>query len=328
MNKNSKKKFIIFISIIIVVILILSLITSFLQKKPQDSDSNENPSANEVKSMKDFNSVKEIIEFSSSKYIEEVSSEEQGYKLKFKVEFKYNLYENNESMEKYFLSIINRISYLYKYKLNYILEDEKNNINIKVKCNESSIESIIINGEENYYLKRDNKTSENKSKMNEYTELVSNSSELKKTISEKWQFYEDNFGIKDSEFNDYNLFWDEGIRVKISHNNVKNIIFNSNYKEKVINNLKVTDDFEKIIDVLGQPTFGDKDANVIGYKNEVMYVFFTRNLNMEQEISIYPNFEIVEENAIKRIENIIIGIYDKSLTKDGKYRALIGMDII
>lgn len=34
-----------------------------------------------------------------------------------------------------------------------------------------------------------------------------------------------------------------------------------------------------------------------------------------------------EENEINN-ENIIIGIYNKSLTKTGEYRALIGMELI
>ena len=34
-----------------------------------------------------------------------------------------------------------------------------------------------------------------------------------------------------------------------------------------------------------------------------------------------------EENAIRK-DNIIIGIYNKSLTKRGEYRALIGIDIL
>ena len=38
--------------------------------------------------------------------------------------------------------------------------------------------------------------------------------------------------------------------------------------------------------------------------------------------------EIIEEENTKRIDDVIIGIYNKSLTKDGKYRALMGIEII
>lgn len=46
-------------------------------------------------------------------------------------------------------------------------------------------------------------------------------------------------------------------------------------------------------------------------------------------LGISPQFvEIVNEENVKRIDNVIIGIYNKSLTKDGKYRALMGFEMI
>ena len=38
------------------------------------------------------------------------------------------------------------------------------------------------------------------------------------------------------------------------------------------------------------------------------------------------NIENEEENITK--ENVIVGIYDKALTKKGEYRALIGMNLL
>lgn len=38
--------------------------------------------------------------------------------------------------------------------------------------------------------------------------------------------------------------------------------------------------------------------------------------------------EILKEQEQKRTENIMIGIYNKSLTKRGEYRALIGIDLL
>ena len=39
------------------------------------------------------------------------------------------------------------------------------------------------------------------------------------------------------------------------------------------------------------------------------------------------NLEIIEEDEIRKIDKVIIGIYDKSLTKKGEYRALLGMNV-
>ncbi len=46
-------------------------------------------------------------------------------------------------------------------------------------------------------------------------------------------------------------------------------------------------------------------------------------------LGISPDYiEIIEEDNIKKIDDIIVGIYNKSLTKDGRYRALIGIEMI
>ena len=36
----------------------------------------------------------------------------------------------------------------------------------------------------------------------------------------------------------------------------------------------------------------------------------------------------VEKEEIHKVQNVIVGIYDKSLTKRGEYRALVGIDMI
>lgn len=46
-------------------------------------------------------------------------------------------------------------------------------------------------------------------------------------------------------------------------------------------------------------------------------------------LGIKPDYiEIINEESKKRIKDVIIGIYGKSLTKDGKYKALMGIDVI
>ena len=46
-------------------------------------------------------------------------------------------------------------------------------------------------------------------------------------------------------------------------------------------------------------------------------------------IGIKPDYiKIKTEEKENKIENVIIGIYNKSLTKKGEYRALIGMELI
>ena len=46
-------------------------------------------------------------------------------------------------------------------------------------------------------------------------------------------------------------------------------------------------------------------------------------------LGIKPEFiEIEKEEEFEKIENVIIGIYNKSLTKKGEYRALVGIELL
>ena len=46
-------------------------------------------------------------------------------------------------------------------------------------------------------------------------------------------------------------------------------------------------------------------------------------------IGIKPEYlKIIKEEQINVKENVILGIYDKSLTKKGEYRALMGMEFV
>ena len=46
-------------------------------------------------------------------------------------------------------------------------------------------------------------------------------------------------------------------------------------------------------------------------------------------LGIKPEFiEIEKEENFEKIDNVIIGIYNKSLTKKGEYRALVGIELL
>ena len=314
-KKNSNKWLFIAIIITIIILIVLLVVYYAFSNKNKEANSNDidNLSHSQVQGIKainEFKSIKEIIEYSSSKYLGEEECNEKGYNYKYNVEFKYNLFENNVSQESFFVAIINRISYFYRYNKNYILNDEKNGINIKVKCNGEETTEIIINGEENYYLKQSNKLSKNNSKTDDYIDLIVNSDEIKDTIKNNWNYEEKNYGSKDSEFNKYNLFWNEGISVRKIQKQVYNIVFDQKYTGSVVGNISVDFDFDKIIEKLGEPSFGDKTSNCIGYKTKELYVFFTKNMGNENEISIYQNKENNNEEFEKILENYIKGESD------------------
>lgn len=46
-------------------------------------------------------------------------------------------------------------------------------------------------------------------------------------------------------------------------------------------------------------------------------------------VGLKPEYiEIKTEENLEKIDNVIIGIYNKSLTKRGEYRALIGIELL
>ena len=73
-----------------------------------------------------------------------------------------------------------------------------------------------------------------------------------------------------------------------------------------------------------------KEFNLEQYTSKIRIIPFT-SLGKENGILLglkadYITIEL-EENSIK-IQNIIIGIFNGTLTKTGKYHGLIGLDII
>ena len=61
-----------------------------------------------------------------------------------------------------------------------------------------------------------------------------------------------------------------------------NIIFDEKYEEKILNNITTGKSNEEIKEILGEPTFSQND--IIGYKNDDIYVFFYRG-----KVSVYRN---------------------------------------
>lgn len=290
-KKMNKKKIVILVIIVLILCIIFSLLGVISSVSKKEINNSENVSNNlyDIKGIADFKSIKEILEYSEAKYISEDVSDILGYDIKILTEFKYDLYENTKSEEKYFLAIINRISYFFKYSKNYILIDESKNIEIKVTCENNETIKILINNEENYYLKHDNINSLENKQENELKDIRPQSDELKFSIDSNWKYSEDIFGSKEADFNNYKMFYDEGISVRTIQNNIYNIVYNSKYQNNVINGIKVSNTFDSIIEKLGEPNYGNKNQESIGYKSNDIYVFFSKNDMNGNEISIYFN---------------------------------------
>ena len=131
------------------------------------------------------------------------------------------------------------------------------------------------------------------------TEFVINSPILQSCINNNWD-NNINFGTRESIFDEYYIYFDEGIKVKTIQNKIYNIIFNKKYSENVINDLFPGIDLANVELTLGKPSFEDEKLGVIGYKGNEMYVFFTN-----EEISIYRNPDVDIEDFFELSDRFI-----------------------
>ncbi|MBR3153199.1 MAG: hypothetical protein IKF52_06360 [Clostridia bacterium] len=274
-KKNKKKnKFIIIISVIVIIFFMLILIgvQRTINKKNQVKDYDD---------ISDFESIREILEYSNCEYISEKNSEDSECDIDINLTFPVKLMEDGKSNEVFFNNVIKRVGNIIGFE-SFRLIDDKNDIKIKVICDEDtkSIISIYINGETNYFKKRISKQNANQYQETQTTKFDINSEEIKLLIQNNWKPI--NFGTKESTFDKYDIYFDEGIKVRNISNNVYNIVFTKKYSGNVINNITTKTSLEEIKKDLGNETFGSIDDGVIGYKGENIYVFFS-----EGEISIY-----------------------------------------
>lgn len=123
----------------------------------------------------------------------------------------------------------------------------------------------------------------------EITDFAVTSSVLQECIENRWNSVE--LGKRDSIFDEYYIFFDQGINVKTINNKIYNMVFNKNYKENVVNSLFPGVDLETVKRDLGKPTFEDESLEVFGYKGKDLYVFFSKD-----EISVYRILDETSSN--------------------------------
>jgi len=270
-NKNYRKYIIILCILLFILIVMMSIILSKMEKDSKQAELKYD----------NLSTVKEVIEYYKSKYISEEESSETNFYLNIFLELSKLPYEGDDtSNEEYYNNLINDIAKIIYYR-NFKMFDEKNNITIEVICKNKKVDKIIINGMEDYFIYNDSQISMKQYKEISNVDLQITSEILQSCIDNNWNA-QVNFGTRESIFEEYEVFFDEGIKVKNINNKIYNIVFNKNYNGNVINSLFPGIDLKNVKSILGKPSFEDEKINVIGYKSDKIYVFFTDN-----EISIY-----------------------------------------
>jgi len=274
MRIKDKKKFIRAVSIIAAILLIIIIAVAIKNANKKYDD------------IGDFKDVKEVLEYLGCTYIRKTNAKEENYDKKIFVKFNKDLYENEKSNERFFSNLVQMVTAVNKYK-SIILIDEERNITIKILCNKdrTALETYYINDIEDYFAKQNSNNNIDNLPEERLLDITINSQILNKAIKTKWIENDINFGSKESEFAGYNIYAEEGIKTKVVGNKVFNIVFTKNYKQPVINNIKVGTSVEEIQKILGIPLYTDTtEIGLIGYKSKDIYIFFT-----ETEISVYRN---------------------------------------
>ena len=252
-------------------------------------------SKKEYTNVSDFESVQEVVIYMGCKYKREEQRDDTKY---IYLNFNTGLYdENNNSNEKFFNTMSSYIASVLKYS-NFVMIDNSKKITIEVTCDKTNkkITSMLINGQNDYYVQEESKKQINEFKEIKETNIKVDSEILQKLINVKWKTANAKFGTKTGTVDKYDLY-QEGLKVKKVGTKVFNIVFTKEYKNNVVNSLKVGDDFEKVKNTLGNPTF--EQGQIIGYKGKNIYVFFQKD-----EISIYRVEDEQNDEFNKFINNL------------------------
>ena len=294
-NENYMKR----IVVLIILVFIFFLASLILDKYTKD-DTEINVNS--------LTTIKEVIEYFDSKYISEKENKNGDYKLDVKVKFKVPPYENDKSNEAYYNNIINGCSRVLFYSKNYQLIDEENNITVQVMFEDGKIISIKINGIEDYFIYMDSQLGLKLYEEIPETEFIMESPILQECVNNNWRDGAIVFGERDSIFNGYDIYFDEGIEVRTICGKIYNIIFTQRYNGNIVNGIFAGVDNSSIKSILGKPAFQDQEKDVIGYKGKDFYVFFHDN-----KISIYRNTQEETDNFFELADKFVsekIGLLD------------------
>ena len=325
LDKRKKKVIIIISSLILVLICILIIIISINKKYKNKEELQEKVSS--YTSMEEFETIEEVASFLGCVYKKQDVSKDNNYRVDVYMQIKIMPYNDDKSNEGFYKKLIAYSANALKYE-SYRIIDEKKDILIEVICDSENkkINAFYINGESDYFAKKEsNKQLKNLKEVKE-TNINIQSSILNKLIDSNWLANDADFGTKESYFNNYDIYFDEGIEVRKIDSKVFNIVFNSKYKEKIANDITVNSNKTEIISKLGEPSFQDDRYDFIGYKGKEIYLFYNSN----KEISIYrvqknsnnnQFAKLVDEYIEKKEEEKLIQSIKEKYSDYDKYEA-------
>ena len=229
----------------------------------------------------DLSSIEELLYYYECKNIQIMDSEEEQFKKDIYLTFGKDLWTDGKSNQAYYNSIVLNLTGLLNHQ-NYRLIDISRELIIGVIVNPKTktIDEVYINGELNYFEKQETKEKAGNFEKISETKFTIHSNEINKFIENDWRAASFELGTLESRFDDYDIYFDEGIEIKTLGGKVYNIVFTKNYKSTIVEDITVNSTKQEVIESLGEPVFVYED--MFGYKGEECYVFFANN-----QVSIY-----------------------------------------
>lgn len=272
-----KKHYLVLIVIVAIVFIILGVMISksFWALMPESGKER----VERISTIK-YDSLMELFEYYECEYKSTVYANKKGYEQQINASLRLPPSEGNVVNEEFYMALLNDVALYIDYK-NFIINDENRNLKVEVLCENAQIKTVTINGIENYFEQKKEELAQRKFIEIENVNLKTNSSHISSVISNNWKA-DQTFGTKESIYNGYDIYFDEGIEVRKIQGKIYNIVFTEKYTESVVNDIKTSDTLQTVRLKLGEPSFEDKGNGVIGYKGENYYVFFGNN-----EISVY-----------------------------------------
>lgn len=279
------------IKIVLIVILILILVIIAVRALVLYNEKQSQFEEKRYDTPADFYTVEEVARYMDCEYIREEKPKNESYDLDIYLKFKYDLYTDGASNKDYFYRAIVLFAQVTEYQ-NIRLIDEERDILIAIYGDpeEEKISKLYINGKENYFGETDTLKELDKYTSAATVRIDVNSPLLQDIIKNDWDTTKVNLGSQESTLDEYEIYFDEGYRVKKRATTIFNIEFTDKYTEPVVNNIKVGTSFEEIQNQMGTPAFGGTEYNFIGYMSYNLYVFFWKD-----RISVYKVDSMTDE---------------------------------
>lgn len=281
------------IAILILLIVVVRAVILYNQKQNQFENKTYD-------SIEDFYTVEEVAKYMDCEYIREEKPKNLSYDLDIYLKFKYDLYTDGASNKNYFYRAIVLFAQVTSYQNIRLIDDSKSIVIAVVgDPDNKKIKKIYINGKENYFGEEDTIKELEKYQTAATTRITVNSKILQDIINNHWDTTKVKLGTQESTLDDYEIYFDEGYRVKKSATTIFNIDFMEQYKEPVVNNIKVGTSLEEVQNQLGTPAFSSGGSSgFIGYTSYNLYVFFWAD-----HISIYRNENMNDEQQFLTLLN-------------------------